>query len=54
MLAAAEPDADKVAESSACAECFVMTLAQTIYTRPLDTHIDAHRDTPTETSATER
>lgn len=54
MLAAAEPDADKVAESSACAECFVMTLAQTIYTRPLHAHRDAHSDTPTETSATER
>jgi hypothetical protein len=45
-LTAAEPEADKVAESSACAECFVMTLAQTIYTRPLNTLTD--------TSATER
>lgn len=39
-LEVAEPDADKVAESSACAQCFVMTLAQTIYTRPRAVHAD--------------
>lgn len=29
-----EPGLDGVADSSACEQCFVMTLARTIYTRP--------------------
>lgn len=33
-LELAEAGAEEVADSSACAQCFVMTLARTIYTRP--------------------
>lgn len=32
-LEPSEPDAAEMADPSACAQCFVMTLAQTIYTR---------------------
>jgi hypothetical protein len=34
-LAPAEPGVEGVTDSAACAQCFVMTLAQTIYTRPI-------------------
>jgi hypothetical protein len=34
-LAPAEPGVEGVADSEACSQCFMMTLAQTIYTRPL-------------------
>jgi hypothetical protein len=33
-LEPAEPGAEQVADSAACSECFVMSLARTIYTRP--------------------
>lgn len=35
-LEPAEAGPEEVADSSACAQCFVMTLARTIYTRPQD------------------
>ncbi|HEX9035408.1 MAG TPA: hypothetical protein VF808_00290 [Ktedonobacterales bacterium] len=34
QLVAAEPDAEQRPASEACEQCFVMTLARTIYTRP--------------------
>jgi hypothetical protein len=39
-LEAAKPELDQLTDSAVCAECFVMTLAQTIYTRPLSSHTD--------------
>lgn len=34
-LEPAEPRSEEVADRSGCAQCFVMSLARTIYTRPL-------------------
>ncbi len=34
-LESAEPQAEDIADKSGCAQCFVMSLARTIYTRPL-------------------
>lgn len=33
-LEPAEPRAEDVADQAACAQCFVMSLARTVYTRP--------------------
>ncbi|HEX8729411.1 MAG TPA: hypothetical protein VF739_12350 [Ktedonobacterales bacterium] len=33
-LEPAEPRADELADQAACAQCFVMSLARTVYTRP--------------------
>lgn len=41
-LEPAEPGAETVAERSSCDQCFVMTLARTIYTRPLIVDTGAH------------
>jgi hypothetical protein len=40
-LEPAEPRSEEVADRSGCAQCFVMSLARTIYTRPLIAHADA-------------
>ena len=36
-----EPGSDGVADSSACEQCFVMSVARTIYTRPRSANADA-------------
>jgi hypothetical protein len=40
-LEAADSGSEDTVERAGCAQCFVMTLAQTIYTRPLGAHADA-------------
>lgn len=39
-LEPAEPQAETAPNASGCAQCFVMTLARTIYTRPLSADAD--------------
>jgi hypothetical protein len=39
-LEAAAIDSGEVADTVACAQCIVMTLAQTIYTRPPSARVD--------------
>ncbi|MDE3229386.1 MAG: hypothetical protein KGO05_05865 [Chloroflexota bacterium] len=39
-LEPAEPQAEAAPDASGCAQCFVMTLARTIYTRPLSADAD--------------
>lgn len=39
-LEPAEPAVEEGSDTSGCAECFVMSLARTIYTRPLNANTD--------------